>query len=236
VTTSRKQDEKRNPADFAIWIKADPEHIMRWNSPWSVGFPALAFGMSAMRYAGTSANVLTLQAAATTSSFRTTKTKWRKTMVTCGCTPARTWMHCNMLLLNGKKMSKSDGNSIMPEELFSGNSAHITKGYSPMAVRFFMLQNALPSDPRLRRHEAPASCRKRLSSLDWKLTPPCKVCHLLAKARQQHKIKKIREAIASVHEEMNDDFNTPKALARLFEDREPYKQLEGRPDQHGRLE
>ncbi len=209
----KKQDEKRNSADFAIWIKADPEHIMRWNSPWSVGFPGWHLECSAMstKYLG---KTFDIHGGGNDLKFPHHENEVAQNYGACGCTPAKTWMHCNMLLLNGKKMSKSDGNSIMPEELFTGNSPHITKGYSPMAVRFFMLQTHYRSTLDLTDEALQAAEKGYRRLMEAYATLQALPFSGGATGAQDQEVK---EWISSVHEEMDDDFNTPKALARLFE-------------------
>ncbi|MCH2043580.1 MAG: cysteine--tRNA ligase [Saprospiraceae bacterium] len=137
----KNQGEKRHPSDFAIWVKAAPNHIMRWQSPWSEGFPGWHLECSAMstKYLGDRFDIhgggLDLQ-------FPHHENEIAQNMGACGCAPVNYWMHANMLLLNGKKMSKSKGNSILPKELFDGGHKMFEddRGYSPMTVRFFMLQ------------------------------------------------------------------------------------------------
>lgn len=134
----KNQDEKRHPADFAIWIKASPEHIMRWKSPWSVGFPGWHLECSAMstKYLG---QTFDIHGGGGDLKFPHHENEIAQNYGSCGCQPARYWLHSNMLLLNGRKMSKSEGNSVSPVELFSGDSPLISKGYSPMTVKYFFL-------------------------------------------------------------------------------------------------
>lgn len=134
----KNQDEKDHPADFAIWMKGRPQDLMVWNSPWSVGFPGWHLECSAMstKYLG---KTFDIHGGGNDLKFPHHENEVAQNHGACGCSPARTWMHTNMLLLNNRKMSKSDGNTISPAELFSGNSPHTTKAYSPMVVRFFML-------------------------------------------------------------------------------------------------
>lgn len=210
----KKQDEKRHPSDFAIWIKAAPEHLMHWDSPWSVGFPGWHLECSAMstKYLG---KTFDIHGGGNDLKFPHHENEVAQNYGACGCTPARTWMHGNMLLLNGKKMSKSDGNSIMPEELFTGKSSHLTKGYTPMVVRFFMLQTHYRSTLDLSDDALQAAEKgyRRLMEAYATLQALPFSGDATAGAQDQE----VREWIAGVHDEMNDDFNTPKALARLFE-------------------
>jgi cysteinyl-tRNA synthetase len=135
----KNQDEKEHPADFAIWMKARPEDIMVWESPWSVGFPGWHLECSAMstKYLG---KTFDIHGGGNDLKFPHHENEVAQNHGACNCSPARTWMHTNMLLLNGKKMSKSDGNTITPPELFAGTNPLMSKAYSPMTLRFFMLQ------------------------------------------------------------------------------------------------
>ena len=112
-------------------MKAAPEHIMKWNSPWSEGFPGWHLECSAMstKYLGERFDI---HGGGNDLKFPHHENEIAQNMGSCGCSPVNYWLHTNMLLMNGKKMSKSDGNSIMPPKLFSGESEHISKGYSPM--------------------------------------------------------------------------------------------------------
>jgi len=135
----KNQSEKSHPADFAIWMKADDRHLMKWNSKWSLGFPGWHLECSAMstKYLGKEFDI---HGGGNDLKFPHHENEVAQNIGACGCAPARYWLHANMLLMNGRKMSKSDGNTISAEDLFSGTSPHVSKGYSPMVVRFFMLQ------------------------------------------------------------------------------------------------
>lgn len=209
----KNQDEKNHPSDFAIWMKASDEHLMKWNSPWSVGFPGWHLECSAMstKYLGREFDI---HGGGNDLKFPHHENEIAQNMGACGCQPAKYWMHTNMLLLNGKKMSKSDGNTISPEELFTGNSVHVTKGYSPMVVRFFMLQSHYRSPNDLTDEALQAAEKgykrlfeaiKNLGSLTSPTTAPTPLD------------SRCDEVIVTAFEDMNDDFNTPKALSRLFE-------------------
>ena len=136
----KNQGEKNHPSDFAIWMKASQEHIMKWNSPWSEGFPGWHLECSAMstKYLGERFDI---HGGGNDLKFPHHENEIAQNVGSCGCAPANYWLHTNMLLMNGKKMSKSDGNTISPGELFSGESEHITQPFSPMVVKFFMLQS-----------------------------------------------------------------------------------------------
>jgi cysteinyl-tRNA synthetase len=132
----------------------------------------------------------------------------------CGCHPANVWLHTNMLLMNGKKMSKSDGNTISPDELFTGNSPHVSKGYAPMVVRFFMLQSHYrsPNDLTDEALQAAEKGFKRLMEAQK---------NLMSLSTTNQKAGNLDEKISQLMEtaflDMDDDFNTPKALAKVFE-------------------
>jgi cysteinyl-tRNA synthetase len=220
----KNQSEKRHPSDFAIWIKADPSHIMRWNSPWSVGFPGWHLECSAMstKYLGQHFDI---HGGGTDLKFPHHENEIAQNVGACGHTPANYWMHGNMLLMNGKKMSKSDGNTITPPQLFTGDSEHISKAYSPMVLRFFMLQSHY---------------RSTLDLTDDALLAAEKGYRRLMEANQALQNLKhpgngqagdlddqLRKQIEQISVEMNDDFNTPKALAVLFELATEVNRLQG---------
>ncbi len=209
----KNQDEKRHPADFAIWMKADNRHLMKWNSPWSVGFPGWHLECSAMstKYLGEQFDI---HGGGADLKFPHHENEVAQNVGACNCSPARVWMHSNMLLLNGRKMSKSDGNSIMPGELFSGQSPHITKAYTTMVVKFFMLQAHYRSTLDLSDDALQAAEKgyKRLMEANRYLQSLQSVGGSGTSLDQQ-----IMTTIEGVYQEMDDDFNTPKALARLFE-------------------
>jgi len=133
----------------------------------------------------------------------------------CDHSGARYWLHTNMLLLNSKKMSKSDGNTVSPPELFSGESEHLSKGYSPMVVRFFMLQTHYRSTLDLT-DEALLAAEKGFRRL-METHKVLKGLEAAPKAQAGELDSEINKLIDLTHEEMSDDFNTPRALSRLFE-------------------
>jgi cysteinyl-tRNA synthetase len=210
----KNQDEKRHPSDFAIWIKADPSHLMRWNSPWSVGFPGWHLECSAMstKYLG---KTFDIHGGGADLKFPHHENEVAQNFGACDCAPANYWMHGNMLLMNGRKMSKADGNTITPGQLFTGDSPHVSKGYSPMVVRFFMLQSHYRSTLDLT-DEALLAAEKgyrRLMEAQSTLQGLTHPGNGAPGALDQE----LQTMIQAVHDEMCDDFNTPKALARLFE-------------------
>jgi len=210
----KNQSEKNHPSDFAIWMKASEDHILRWNSPWSVGFPGWHLECSAMstKYLG---KTFDIHGGGNDLKFPHHENEVAQNHGACGCHPANYWIHTNMLIMNGRKMSKSDGNTITPSQLFTGESEHVSKGYSPMVVKFFMLQ---------------AHYGSTLDITDTGLQAAEKGYHRLMEAnsilqKMQHSgggnaselDTEINAIIDKVMEQMSDDFNTPMAMARLFE-------------------
>lgn len=209
-----KQDEKRHPADFAIWMKAEPEHIMRWNSPWGEGFPGWHLECSAMstKYLG---HTFDIHGGGSDLKFPHHENEIAQNYGACGCQPANYWLHGNMLLLNGKKMSKSDGNTIAPEELFTGESPFISKGYSPMALRFFMLQAHYRSTLDITDEAllaAEKGYKRLMDAYKTLLGLP------MAQGKAESDLdREIHSTLEAAWDDLCDDFNTPKVLARLFE-------------------
>lgn len=209
----KNQSEKNHPSDFAIWMKASDEHILRWNSPWSVGFPGWHLECSAMstKYLG---KTFDIHGGGNDLKFPHHENEVAQNHGACGCHPANYWIHTNMLEMNGRKMSKSDGNTITPAQLFSGDSPHITKGYSPMVVKFFMLQAHYGStlditDKGLQDAEKGYRKLMEANTLLQKMEPTNGTASDLD--------QEINSIIDKAYQQMSDDFNTPMALARLFE-------------------
>jgi len=212
----KNQDEKAHPADFAIWMKARPEDIMVWKSPWSTGFPGWHLECSAMstKYLGTNFDI---HGGGNDLKFPHHENEIAQNHGACGCHPANYWLHANMLLLNGKKMSKSDGNTITPVQLFTGESPFVSKGYSPMVVRFFMLQAHYRStlDITDKGLQAAEKGYKKLMEFNKLLQsiPP----HTATAASETDTDRAILDCIQNAFEGMNDDFNTAIAIAALNE-------------------
>ena len=207
------QSEKRHPADFAIWMKAQPQHIMRWNSPWSDGFPGWHLECSVMstRYLGEKFDI---HGGGMDLQFPHHENEIAQNIGACGHAPVNYWMHTNMLTINGTKMSKSLGNSVLPEEMFTGDNEILAKAYDPMVVRFFMLQTHYSStldfsDTALQAAEKGfrrlMEGYKTLQNLKFKQGN-------LDEAENQA----INEECDACYAHMNDDFSTPQALAALF--------------------
>lgn len=204
------QDEKRGRLDFALWIKAKPEHLMKWPAPWSVGFPGWHIECSAMssKYLGDYFDIhgggMDLAATHHTNEIAQSQA--------CSQTqPAKYWMHTNMLTVNGSRMSKSAGNGFLPQELFTGNHPLLTKGYSPMTVRFFMLQAHYRSTLDFSNDALDAAekgFRRLMNAIGLldKITPSTKTNAL-----------NLQEVKAKCYAAMDDDFNSPILIAELFE-------------------
>ncbi len=203
------QSDKRGRLDFALWIKAKQEHLMKWPSPWGVGFPGWHIECSAMstKYLGEQFDIhgggMDLQATHHTNEIA-------QNVAYCGKSPANYWIHTNMLTVNGQKMSKSLGNSFLPMELFTGNHPLLKKGFSPMAVRFFMMQTHYRStlDFSNEALEASEKAYHRLME-SYKLLQTLK-----ASDSSSEDVAALERAC---YDAMNDDFNTPVLIAHLFE-------------------
>lgn len=203
------QDDKRNPQDFALWKKAEPQHIMRWPSPWSLGFPGWHLECTVMssKYLGEEFDI---HGGGLDLKFPHHECEIAQGQAANGKNPVNYWMHANMLTLNGKKMAKSTGNNILPNDLFSGNNNILSKSYSPSIARFFMLQ---------------ANYRSILDFSDEALTAAEKGFHklmdaiaLLPKLIASSKSSiNIAEWKQKCYDAMNDDFNSPVLIANLFE-------------------
>jgi cysteinyl-tRNA synthetase len=203
------QDEKKGKLDFALWIKAKPEHLMQWPSPWGMGFPGWHLECSAMsnKYLGEQFDIhgggMDLAPTHHTNEIA-------QNVASCGKHPANYWIHTNMLTVNGQKMSKSLGNSFLPHELFSGDHPLLQKGYSPMVVKFFMLQAHYRSTLDFS-NEALDASEKGFKRLMAALALLDKV---KTSAQSEVDVKALEEKFAKA---MNDDFNSPILIAELFD-------------------
>jgi cysteinyl-tRNA synthetase len=210
------QDEKRNKTDFALWKKAPPEHLMRWKSPWGEGFPGWHIECSAMssKYLGKRFDI---HGGGMDLQFPHHESEIAQSNIAHGCMPVKYWMHNNMITINGKKMGKSYNNVIRLTELFSGNHPMLEQAYHPMVIRFYILQTHYRSTLDFSNEALQASERalKRLweayETLN-KLSPNKNIAATDAALEQ-----KIRDFCQACVDDMNDDFNTAKVLADLFE-------------------
>ncbi|MEM9929679.1 MAG: cysteine--tRNA ligase [Bacteroidota bacterium] len=208
------QQDKKNASDFAIWMNAKPGDLQVWNSPWGVGFPGWHLECSAMsrKYLGKKFDI---HGGGNDLKFPHHENEIAQNVGACDCSGARYWLHTNMLLMNGKKMSKSDGNTVTPEQLFTGNSPHLSKGYSPMAIRFFMLQSHYSSTMDLT-DDALQAAEKGYQRLMEAMRTLDKLV-VSGKAQNETVGKEILASLEAAFLEMDDDFNTPKSLAKVFE-------------------
>ncbi|MFI5220702.1 MAG: cysteine--tRNA ligase [Bacteroidia bacterium] len=215
------QDEKNGRLDFALWIKAKPGHIMRWPSPWGEGFPGWHLECSAMsyKYLGDEFDIH----GGGMDLIPTHHTNEIAQSISCNHkAPVHYWMHTNMLTVNGQKMSKSLGNSFLPNELFSGNHKLLDKGYSPMTVRFFMLQAHYRSTLDFS-NEALQAAEKGLARLmsAMRLIGGLKTLEYTIEINNkttQSSISSLIQIIAdNAYAAMNDDLNTSIVLSYLFE-------------------
>lgn len=210
------QDEKRNKTDFALWKKAPPEHLMRWKSPWGEGFPGWHIECSAMssKYLGTHFDI---HGGGMDLQFPHHESEIAQSNIAHGCMPVKYWMHNNMITINGKKMGKSYNNVIKLTELFSGNHPMLEQAYHPMVIRFYILQTHYRSTLDFSNEALQASERalKRLweayETLN-KLAPNSNIQATDAVLEQ-----KVRDFCQACADDMNDDFNTAKVVADLFE-------------------
>ena len=203
------QSDKRNPQDFALWKKAEEQHIMRWPSPWGDGFPGWHLECTAMstKYLGENFDI---HGGGMDLKFPHHECEIAQAEACNGHTPVNYWLHANMLTLNGKKMSKSTDNNIYPNEIFSGDNKILSKAFAPSVVRFFMLQ------------------AHYTSILDLSNDA------LLASEKGYYRLMEAHKSLESVqtnstssfdykawkkkcYDAMNDDFNTPILIAHLFD-------------------
>ena len=209
------QDEKKDPLDFALWKKADDSHLMRWPSPWSVGFPGWHLECSVMstKYLGQSFDI---HGGGMDLKFPHHECEIAQNVGAHGQeSQVSYWIHGNMLTVNGRKMSKSEGNGFTPDELITGNHKLLEKGYSPMTVRFFMLQGHYAgtldfSNPAL---QAAEKGLERLMSA-WKLTENLQPVAAGEGTEAAPNLTVLRERAYAA---MNDDFNTPILIAVLYD-------------------
>ncbi len=203
------QDEKKGRLDFALWIQSKPETLMKWPSPWGWGFPGWHIECSAMssKYLGDTFDIhgggMDLQATHHTNEIAQSQACNHKA-------PVNYWMHTNMLTVNGVRMSKSAGNGFLPGELFTGAHPLLEKGYSPMAVRFFMMQTHYRSTLDFS-NEALQASEKGYARL---MTSIKTLEHLKIGPTSTSNIAALEQ---KCFEAMNDDFNAPILVANLFE-------------------
>ncbi|MBC6998187.1 cysteine--tRNA ligase [Cytophaga sp. FL35] len=203
------QDEKRNPQDFALWKKAEPQHIMRWPSPWGDGFPGWHLECTAMstKYLG---ETFDIHGGGMDLKFPHHECEIAQAEASYGKSPVNYWLHANMLTMNGKKMAKSTGNNILPGEIFTGDNDILSKPFAPSVVRFFMMQAHytsildLSNDALLASEKGFNRLMEAYNLLDS--LPTGKQSDFDVKAWKQ-----------KCYDAMNDDFNSPILIANLFD-------------------
>ena len=205
------QDDKRSPNDFALWKKAPPEHIMRWPSPWSVGFPGWHLECSAMseKYLGEEFDI---HGGGMDLIFPHHECELAQNVASRGKGGVNYWVHNNLITINGQKMGKSKGNFITLEELFAGKHEALDQPYSPMTIRFFILQAHYRSTLDFS-NEALQAAEKGLKRLMQVAKDVVSLKHS-ADAPRLNQVTSIEEEI---YEALLDDMNTPVALSSLFE-------------------
>jgi cysteinyl-tRNA synthetase len=203
------QEEKRNPADFALWKKASPEHIMRWPSPWSDGFPGWHLECTAMsrKYLGEKFDI---HGGGLDLLFPHHESEIAQSICAFGCEPAKYWLHNNMITIGGQKMGKSLGNFITLNEFFTGSHSKLDKAYSPMTIRFFILQAHYRSTLDFS-NEALSAAEKGMKKL-------FETQRTISSLPTADKTSVDFNAIfTKCIEAMCDDFNTPVVIANMFE-------------------
>src|SRR5690242_13231404 len=210
------QDEKRNKADFALWKLAPPQHIMRWKSPWGEGFPGWHIECSAMatKYLGARFDI---HGGGMDLMFPHHESEIAQSTICNHVAPAKYWMHNNMITVSGKKMGKSYNNQITLTQMFSGDHPLLTQGFSPMVIRFFILQTHYRSTLDFS-SEALTAAEKGMKRL-FEAFEVLKKLELKGSPEAQDKEldNKINTLVDEFEEFINDDFNTAKVLANMFE-------------------
>lgn len=203
------QDEKKSPLDFALWKNAKPEHIMKWPSPWGIGFPGWHLECSAMstKYLG---DQFDIHGGGMDLKFPHHECEIAQGHAATGVKPVRYWMHANMLTLNGKKMSKSTGNTLLPSELFSGENDVLEKGYDPIVVRFFMMQAHYRSTL-----DFSSDALNAAEKGFYRLQEAISLLPDLPSGKESSWDVNVWEE--KCYAAMNDDFNTPILIAHLFD-------------------
>ena len=203
------QSEKKSPVDFAIWIKANPEHIMRWPTPWGEGFPGWHIECSAMskKYLG---KTFDIHGGGMDLVFPQHEAEIAQSNASNGCNPANYWMHNNMITVDGKKMGKSLGNFINLEEFFNGTHEKLERAYAPMTIRFFILQAHYRSTVDFS-NESLQAAEKGFT----KLMNAMETLQTLSPSKTStYDVNALEEKCYTA---MSDDFNTPILIAHLFD-------------------
>lgn len=203
------QSEKKNPNDFALWKKASPEHIMKWNSPWGVGFPGWHIECSAMseKYLGKEFDI---HAGGMDLLFPHHESEIAQSKACNHTNPAKYWLHNNMITVNGQKMAKSLDNGILIHELFDGNHHLLDQAYSPMTLRFFLLQAHYRSTLDFS-NEALKAAEKGFQRL---MNGVKSLEELKPSPNSDYDVSAWKDKL---YGQLNDDLSTPQVIATLFE-------------------
>jgi cysteinyl-tRNA synthetase len=203
------QSDKKNPQDFALWKRAEPQHIMRWQSPWGIGFPGWHLECTAMstKYLGKKFDI---HGGGMDLKFPHHECEIAQAEICNDSSPVNTWMHTNMLTLNGQKMAKSTGNFILPNDFFTGNSKHLSKSFSAGCVRFFILQAHYRSVLDFS-NEALLASEKGYN----KLMESIRILETLIPSSNTSDFN-VESWKENCYNAMNDDFNSPILIAELF--------------------
>ena len=203
------QEEKHNPADFALWKKAQPEHIMRWPSPWSNGFPGWHCECTAMgrKYLGERFDI---HGGGMDLIFPHHECEIAQAVASQGHDIVHYWMHNNMITINGQKMGKSLGNFITLNEFFTGQNPNLKQAYSPMTIRFFILMAHyrgtvdFSNDALIAAEKAMSRLMEAYNAID-RIQPAAESS------------VSVSEFKAKCYEAMDDDLNTPIVISHLFD-------------------
>ena len=220
------QGDKRNEFDFALWKKAENNHLMKWKSPWSDGFPGWHLECTAMsnKYLG---DEFDIHGGGIDLKFPHHDCEIAQAVGFTGKQPAKLWIHTNMLTLNSKKMSKSLGNNILPNELFSGENKVFSKAYDPNTIRFFFLQAHYRNELDISESAIQASEKglKRIIEMLYRLNNI-----EVSKNNSDKLFVQIKNWEKNCFDCLNDDFNTPMLIAEIFNASKLINQIEKSKD------
>ena len=207
------QDEKRNPLDFALWKEASPEHIMKWKSPWGIGFPGWHCECTAMgrKYLG---DQFDIHGGGLDLVFPHHECEIAQAVASMGHPMVHYWLHNNLITINGQKMGKSLGNFITLEQFFTGNHPTLEQAYSPMTIRFFILSAHYRGTVDFS-NDALKAAQKGYDRLMKGIKDLARV--QAAKGSQPEVQKFVKELRQRCYDAMNDDLQTPLVISALFE-------------------
>ncbi|AWW30401.1 cysteine--tRNA ligase [Echinicola strongylocentroti] len=210
------QDEKRNPIDFALWKNAAPEHLMKWDSPWGVGFPGWHLECTAMssKYLG---DQFDIHGGGMDLMFPHHECEIAQGNAGHGHDPAKYWMHNNMITINGQKMGKSLGNFITLQELFKGKHDLLEQAYSPMTIRYFILTAHYRSTLDFS-NEALKAAQKGYKKIinGLRIAKDLQYKEADGMELDEKQVQQVEKSIENAYRAMNDDFNTAQAIGQLF--------------------